>query len=73
MSESRKMDDPDSLTSITVTQSQVSCDGNTGLPEDRNLGHPNVYLNLGSRGVAYCPYCSRQFVLTEDAAEPAGH
>jgi uncharacterized Zn-finger protein len=43
---------------ITVDTDRVACDGGGG-----PLGHPKVYLNLGSEGRVECPYCSRIFVL----------
>jgi uncharacterized Zn-finger protein len=52
---------------IYVKTRSVACGG--GGP----LGHPNVYLKIGeSRGVV-CPYCSAQFILSDDAEEAAGH
>ncbi len=47
---------------ITVDTDRVACDGGGG-----PLGHPKVYLNLGSEGRVECPYCSRIFVLRADA------
>ena len=43
---------------IEVKTEVVSCDGGGGA-----LGHPAVYLNLGSKGEVVCPYCSRVFVM----------
>jgi uncharacterized Zn-finger protein len=37
---------------------EVSCDGGEGA-----LGHPKVYLQIGTKTSITCPYCSRQFVL----------
>ena len=48
---------------ITVDTDHVACDGGGG-----PLGHPKVYLNLGSEGRVECPYCSRTFVLRADAS-----
>ncbi len=62
------MDDPESETPVYVDARKVSCDGGGGA-----LGHPQVYLNMGTNAVTYCPYCSRQFILAENAQEPAGH
>ena len=45
---------------------QVSCDGGGGA-----LGHPKVYLNMGSRGEVECPYCDRKFVLKAGAGAAA--
>lgn len=39
---------------------KVSCDGGKGA-----LGHPLIYLDMQSAGSITCPYCSRQFVLSE--------
>lgn len=41
---------------IVVETTHVSCDGG-------HLGHPKVYLEIGSDGEVTCPYCSRRFVL----------
>jgi uncharacterized Zn-finger protein len=45
----------------------VRCDGGGG-----PLGHPNVFLHIGADGQVVCPYCSRRFVLA-DNAKPADH
>ncbi len=42
-----------------VDTKTVNCDG-TGVGD--NLGHPSVYLNVGSNGKVECPYCSRVFI-----------
>ena len=47
---------------ITVDTDRVACDGGGG-----PLGHPKVYLNLGTDGRIECPYCSRIYVLREGA------
>ncbi|MDA8232090.1 MAG: zinc-finger domain-containing protein [Magnetospirillum sp.] len=61
-----------SLANSQVTDSVVaSCDGNGG--NDGASGHPRVYLNLGDKGEAVCPYCSRRFVLAEGARAGHGH
>jgi uncharacterized Zn-finger protein len=44
----------------------VACDGGGGA-----LGHPRVFLNMGSGESVDCPYCGRRFVLKE-GAEAAG-
>ena len=41
-----------------VETSTVSCDGAGGA-----LGHPEVYLHVGSEAETVCPYCSHRFVL----------
>jgi len=55
--------------SVTVHQTTVSCDGGGGA-----LGHPNVFLEITDNGDVTCPYCSRHFVLADDARNaPAAH
>ncbi len=51
---------------IIVETTEVGCDGGT-------LGHPMVYLNLGTDGAADCPYCGQRFALAEGAKAGAGH
>jgi len=46
----------------------VGCDGGGG-----DMGHPMVYLKIGDEGGIVCPYCSRHFVLADDAPAVAGH
>ena len=41
---------------IFINDSQVACNGGGG-----PLGHPQVWLTLGSDGQVTCPYCSRHF------------
>ena len=53
---------------IEVKTATVGCDGGGGA-----LGHPLVYLKIGDSREIVCPYCSRHFVLAEDAAAEAGH
>jgi len=43
---------------LFVTETKVACDGDEGA-----LGHPRVYLNMGSDGQVECPYCDRLFIL----------
>jgi uncharacterized Zn-finger protein len=50
------------LETITVEEATVGCDGGGGA-----LGHPLVYLTVGLAGGVECPYCSRRFVLSEQA------
>ena len=53
---------------IIHSQSRVvACDGGVGV-----LGHPKVYLFIEDHEVM-CPYCSRIFVLDDDAAAAAAH
>ena len=42
---------------ITVAGPRVACDGGGG-----PLGHPRVWLTLGTDGEITCPYCSRRYV-----------
>ena len=53
---------------ITVDTDRVACDGGGGA-----LGHPKVYLNLGTEGHVECPYCSRLYKLREGAHVGAHH
>ncbi len=53
---------------LQVSESVVTCDGGGG-----RLGHPRVFLHMqGPIGTearqVTCPYCSRLFLLTGDAA-----
>ena len=43
---------------IKTKLTKVTCDGDGGL-----VGHPLVYLTMGTGGYIDCPYCSRRFVL----------
>ncbi len=58
----------DAEETIMVSDTTVGCDGGGG-----PLGHPLVYLQIGSEGEIVCPYCSRRFVLEEGASMAAGH
>ena len=49
------------LETILVTSDRVACDGNGGA-----LGHPRVWLTLGTDGEIVCPYCSRRYVRAGD-------
>ena len=57
------MDAPETITVATTT---FSCDGGGGA-----LGHPRVFLNLGTDDAIDCPYCGRRYVRAA-AAETAG-
>jgi uncharacterized Zn-finger protein len=46
-----------------VDTATVACGGGGA------LGHPKVYLNIGSDGQVACPYCSRRYVLAETARQ----
>jgi uncharacterized Zn-finger protein len=47
---------------IEVETATVGCDGGGGA-----LGHPLVYLTIGSAGRVDCPYCGRRFTLDPSA------
>ena len=49
---------------VYVNGKRVSCDGGGGA-----LGHPRVFLEMGDKTEIECPYCSRHFVLAEDAED----
>lgn len=42
----------------TVKTKNVKCDGGNGA-----LGHPAVFLNMGSNDNIECPYCGKLFVI----------
>ena len=46
---------------IHVTSDRVACDGNGDA-----LGHPRVWLTLGTDGEIVCPYCSRRYERAGD-------
>ncbi len=48
---------------IAVHSARIACDGVGGA-----LGHPRVWLQLGSAGFVECPYCDRRFVAAADVA-----
>lgn len=52
---------------IEVASTVVACDGGNG-----PLGHPRVYLNMGSNDNVDCPYCGRRYEL-KAGAERHGH
>lgn len=47
---------------IMVRSHRIACDGVGGA-----LGHPRVWLEMGSAGFVDCPYCDRRFVATTAA------
>ena len=47
---------------VEVEKTEVKCDGGGA------LGHPTVYLNMGTQGWVECPYCDCKFILKEGAA-----
>ena len=46
---------------IKVDTKRIACDGGGGA-----LGHPKIYLEMGSVSEVVCPYCSRRFILKVD-------
>ena len=51
-----------SLSNVNVTnQSRVACNGGGG-----SLGHPQVWLTLGTDDKVICPYCSCTFVAAAE-------
>ena len=49
---------------IYTNEKRVACNGGGGA-----LGHPQVWLTLGSDGKVICPYCSRIFVASKPQSE----
>jgi uncharacterized Zn-finger protein len=47
---------------VEVNETRVACDGTGGA-----LGHPKVYLEMGTEDFVECGYCDRRFVLSEAA------
>ncbi|WP_417316682.1 zinc-finger domain-containing protein [Emcibacter sp.] len=43
---------------IETDKKRVACNGGGGA-----LGHPQVFLEMGSKTNVVCPYCSREYVL----------
>jgi len=43
---------------VIVTQKRVACDGGGGA-----LGHPKVWLDMGTDNVVVCKYCDKEFHL----------
>ena len=62
------MNNQDDEKIIYVETTTVFCDGGKGA-----LGHPGVYLNIGNKVDARCPYCGRRFALAEGADTGVGH
>jgi len=50
-------DRPGTGETIAVAGPRVACDGGGGA-----LGHPRVWLTLGTDDAITCPYCSRHYV-----------
>lgn len=55
------------IETIEVESKRVGCDGG-GV-----LGHPLIYLEMGTKNEVVCPYCSRTYKLKEGAKVAAGH
>ena len=61
---------------VEVEKAEVRCDGGSnGISRDSfggrdPLGHPTVFLNMGTKGWVECPYCDRKFVLKDGAPAP---
>lgn len=55
---------PDQEDIILITEHRISCDGGGGA-----LGHPKVFLDVGSDGEVICGYCGRRFVLKGSKAD----
>lgn len=47
------------LEKIYTNEARVSCDGGGGA-----LGHPLVYLKMGTDGQVGCPYCDKLYIQT---------
>ncbi|MEQ1864111.1 MAG: zinc-finger domain-containing protein [Micropepsaceae bacterium] len=52
---------------VTVNKRRIACDGGGA------LGHPKVFLEMGTDSQVECPYCDRKFVLSREAAEAEHH
>ena len=53
---------------VMVTSTRVMCEGSGGA-----LGHPRVYLDMGSETSVTCKYCDRLFKLDPRAAASSHH
>ncbi len=53
---------------IVVEKRRIACDGDGGA-----LGHPRVFLEMGTGKEVECPYCDRKYVLSPKAAEADHH
>ena len=53
---------------IEADSRKLACDGGVGA-----LGHPRVFLNMGTKSEIDCPYCGRHFVLAADVPAAADH
>ncbi|GAB5457129.1 MAG: hypothetical protein Hens3KO_01590 [Henriciella sp.] len=61
MSDSKSFDSPETM---LVDQRKVSCDGGGGA-----LGHPKVWLEMGSDDEVVCGYCDKRFILKGGKAD----
>lgn len=53
---------------IPTSDQRVRCNGGGG-----SLGHPQVWLTLGTDGEITCPYCSRRYVMVGADSDTAHH
>ena len=53
---------------LDVATKRPACDGGGGA-----LGHPRVYLTMGSQTQITCPYCSRTFRWIAGEGSHDGH
>jgi uncharacterized Zn-finger protein len=53
---------------VYSSEAAVACDGGEGA-----LGHPRVYLRMGSEGQVECPYCDRRFILDHGPGDLRQH
>ena len=56
--------DPAHPETVYSVSTRVACEGEGGA-----LGHPRVWLQMGSAGFADCGYCDRRFILTGGPAD----
>lgn len=63
MSDNHIMASQDDEMTIMTTKARVSCNGGGGA-----LGHPLIWLNMGSDDTVTCPYCSRHFIKTDEGS-----
>ena len=58
---SREVFETVSANVVNTSQSRVACNGGGG-----PLGHPQIFLTLGTDERVTCPYCSRVFIRVVD-------
>ncbi|TAH35352.1 MAG: zinc-finger domain-containing protein [Alphaproteobacteria bacterium] len=56
------------IETVIVQSRKLNCDGGDG-----PLGHPRVFLNMGVHDFIDCPYCSKKYILSPDAAHDGAH